>query len=59
MLSGEIALRNNHYYYYYHDCLLILLLLYIMLYIIVAYLKLFTALSNAVCLHDASLYFGC
>ena len=31
-----------------HDCLPILMLLYIML----AYLMLFAALSNAVCLHD-------
>ena len=33
-----------------HDCLPILMLLYIML----AYLMLFAALSNAVCLHNAS-----
>ena len=37
-----------------HDCLPILLLLYIMLYIVLAYLMLFAALSNAVCLHNAS-----
>ena len=37
-----------------HDCLPILMLLYIMLYIVLAYLMLFAALSNAVCLHDAS-----
>ena len=30
------------------------MLLYIMLYIVLAYLMLFAALSNAVCLHDAS-----
>ena len=36
-----------------HDCLPILVLLYIMLYIMLAYLKLFAALSNAVCLHNA------
>ena len=36
------------------DCLSILLLLYIMLYIMLAYLMLFAALSNAVCLYDAS-----
>ena len=30
------------------------MLLYIMLYIVPAYLKLFAALSNAVCLHNAS-----
>ena len=39
MLSGEIALKNNHYYYYY---------------IVLAYLMLFAALSNAVCLYNAS-----
>ena len=38
MLSGEIALKNNHYYYYY--------------YIMLAYLMLFAALSNAVCLYN-------
>ena len=47
-----------------HDCLPILMLLYIMLYIVLAYLMLhivlaylmlFAALSNAVCLHSASL----
>ena len=37
-----------------HDCLPILMLLYIMLYIVLAYLMLFSALSNAVCLHNAS-----
>ena len=36
-----------------HDCLPILMLLYIMLYIVLAYLMLFAALSNAVCLHNA------
>ena len=35
-----------------HDCLPILILLYIML----AYLMLFAALSNAVCLHSASFF---
>ena len=39
-----------------HDCLPILMLLYIMLYIVLAYLMLFAALSNAVCLHNASLF---
>ena len=51
-LSGEIALKNNHYYYYYYyynDCLPILMLLYIMLYIVLAYLMLFAALTNAAC----------
>ena len=37
-----------------HDCLPILMLLYIMLYLVLAYLMLFAALSNAVCLHNAS-----
>ena len=37
-----------------HDCLPILMLLYIMLYIVLAYLLRFDALSNAVCLHNAS-----
>ena len=46
-----------------HDCLPILMLLYIMLYIVLAslmlyivlaYLMLFAALSNAICLHNAS-----
>ena len=36
-----------------HDCLPILMLLYIMLYIVLAYLMLFAALSNAVCLYNA------
>ena len=36
------------------DCLPILMLLYIMLYIMLAYLMLFAALSNAVCLYNAS-----
>ena len=35
-----------------HDCLPILMLLYVMLYIMLAYLMLFAALSNAVCLHN-------
>ena len=33
-----------------HDCLPILMLLHIVLYIMLAYLMLFAALSNAVCL---------
>ena len=46
-----------------HDCLPILMLLYIMLYIVLAYLMLYivlaylmllAALSNAVCLYNAS-----
>ena len=40
-----------------HDCLSILVLLYIMLYIVLAYLMLFAALSNAVCLYYASFFF--
>ena len=36
-----------------HDCLPILMLLYIMLYIVFAYLMLFAALSNSVCLYNA------
>ena len=38
----------------YHDCLPILMLLYIMLYIVLAYLIMFAALTNAVCLYNAS-----
>ena len=37
-----------------HDCLPILMLLYMMLYIVLAYLMLFAALTNAVCLYNAS-----
>ena len=37
-----------------HDCLPILMLLHIMLYIVLAYLMLFAASSNAVCLYNAS-----
>ena len=40
-----------------HDCLPISLLLYTMLYIMLAYLMLFAALSNAVCLYNAFLSF--
>ena len=40
-----------------HDCLPILMLLYIMLYIVLAYLMLFAALTNAVCLNNASFSF--
>ena len=36
-----------------HDCLPILMLLNIMLYIVLAYLMLFAALSNADCLYNA------
>ena len=41
-----------------HDCLPIIMLLYIMLYIMLAYLMLFAALSNAVCLYNASFFFS-
>ena len=37
-----------------HDCLPILMLLYIKLYIVLPYLMLFAALSNADCLYNAS-----
>ena len=36
-----------------HDCLPIIMLMYTMLYILFAYLMLFAALSNVVCLHSA------
>ena len=36
-----------------HDCLPILMLLYIVPYIMLTYLMLFAALSNAACLHNA------
>ena len=39
-----------------HDCLPILVLLYIILYIVLAHLMLFAALSTAVCLYKASFY---
>ena len=35
-----------------HDCLPILMPLYILLYVMLAYLMLFDALSNTVCLYD-------
>ena len=38
---------------YNHDCLPTSMLLYIMLHIMLAYLMLFAALSNAVCLYNA------
>ena len=40
----------------YHDCLPILVLLYIMLYIMLAYLMLLAAFSNAVCLYNVSFF---
>ena len=42
-----------------HDCLPILLLVYVMLYVMLAYFLLFAALSNAVCLYNASFSFFC
>ena len=39
-----------------HDCLPTLMLLYVMLYIVLACLMLFAALSNAVCLYSASFF---
>ena len=39
-----------------HDYLPILMLLYVMLHIVLAYLMLFAALTNAVCLHNASFF---
>ena len=42
-----------------HDCLHILMLFHIMLYIMLAYLMLFAALSNDVCLYNAFLSFFC
>ena len=42
-----------------HDCLPILMLLYIMLCIMLAYLMLFAALSNDVCLHNAFFFSFC
>ena len=42
-----------------HDCLSILMLLYIMLYIMLDYIMLFAALSNAVCLCNAFFPFFC
>ena len=39
-----------------HDFLPILMLLHTMLYIMLAYLMLFAALSNAVCLYNASFF---
>ena len=39
-----------------HDCLPILMLLHTILYVMVGYILLFAALSNAVCLHCASFF---
>ena len=46
MYIKKVSLYNN-------DCLPILMLLYTMLYIMLVYLMLLAALSNAVCLHNA------
>ena len=47
MCTNKVKLIN-------HDCLPVLVLLYIVLYIMLACLMLFAALSNAVCLYNAS-----
>ena len=39
-----------------HDCLPIFLLLYLMLYITLAYIMMFAAMSIAVCLYNASFF---
>ena len=49
MCVKEVKLINQ-------DCLPILMLLYVMLYIMLVYLLLFAALSNAVCLYNASFF---
>ena len=41
-----------------HDILPILMLLYIMMHIMLSYLMLFAALSNAVCLYNAFILFA-
>ena len=41
-----------------HDCLTIVMLLYVMLHIVLAYLMLFAAITNAVRLHNASFFFS-
>ena len=51
-----ILIINNNNNIINHDCLPILMLLYIMLYIVLAYLMLFAALTNAVCLYNASFF---
>ena len=40
-----------------HDCLTIVMLLYVKLYIVLAYLMLFAAITNAVCMNNASFFF--
>ena len=49
MCNKKVKLINN-------DCLPILMLLYIRLHIVLAYLMLFAALTNAVCLNNASFF---
>ena len=39
-----------------HDCLTIVMLLYVMLYIVLSYLMLFAAITNAVCSNNASFF---
>ena len=41
-----------------HDCLPILMLLYILLCVMLAYLMLFSALSNAVCFYNGCFFFA-
>ena len=40
-----------------HDCLPIIMLMYVILHVMLANIMLFAALSNAVCLHNASFLF--
>ena len=49
-------LKRTLSYYYYYYIMPILMLLYIMLYIVLAYLMLFAALTNPVCLNNASFF---
>ena len=51
MCNYKVKLMN-------HNCLPILMLLYIMLYRVLAYLMLFAALTNSVCLNNDSLLFS-
>ena len=41
-----------------NDCLTIVMLLYVMLYIVLAYLMLFAAITNAVCLNNVFFFFS-
>ena len=47
-LFGGIALKNHTFSFHFH--------FHIMLYIVLAYLMLFAALTNSVCLNNASLF---